>query len=759
MPSRNTRRATAAFGAVALLFATSTATAQRRAQVAPVPREASNPDVELVLDDVPLAEAVTGIAARTGYDYIFEPPLPGRVTVAVPARVSPEEANEILHATLLLKGFVALPIAERRYKIVRWEKMSGGAPFTEEELHGERARSVTTRIALRYADPELVARSLKPLLQSGGQIIPFAASGSLILAGSENRIHRLIEVAEQLDAAQHEELMVRRVRYKDASDLKSQLDALTQPKAVRNKFATEVKIELDERTNSLLVSGSPSQLQKLREWIDLIDLPARGEGRLQVIPVYHQDPAEFARLLNELGRGSRTITAGGNVDAGPLVGRDYSVVPHLPTHSLVIRADRGTFEILGQLIAALDREPRMVHIEAVFLEILTDGTLGFGAGGVVPAIKPKEQDDLGLAFLPNVQLSPNTIPGFLEPNQAIDALGGRVFSVVGENLVIPVLDPEGNATFDAAGNPRVITAPGVGISLLAVDRAIEASVKNRPSMLVAVGEEGKVFVGDEIPIPVGSTNIEDLVTLGPSLRVDIQRENVGTEITVSPRYHEGGDILVDLAVELSLVRPDVEIDLETGPVLSNRKVEGTFRAAPSQRTLVAGLESETKGSVRTGIPFLSAIPFLGQFFSVDIATNRRDYLVIAITADLVPTQEEKRARDIALAAVIAERESEFAELVGSRYAVRAASYYKADVARAARDDLDLDDRPTRIIERETADGTRFDLFVLDLDTLTEVARVALALEMAGLAPEIIPLGEVLASVSASTETTAGATTP
>ncbi len=356
-----------------LLCASSAATAQRRARgAAPAPPTTAapapaNPDIELVLDDVPLAEAVTAIAARTGYEYIFEPPLPGRVTVAVPARVSPDEANEILHATLLLKGFVALPIAEHRYKIVRWEKMSGEAPFTDEELDPERARSVTTRIALRYADPDLVARSLKPLLQSGGQIIPFAPSGSLILAGSENRIHRLIEIAEQLDAAEHENMMVRHVRYKDASNLKSQLDALTQPVGSRNNFATEVEVELDERTNSLFISGSPSQLTKMREWIDLIDLPARGEGRLQVVPVFHQDPAEFAKLLNELSRGGRTATAGGEVDAGPLVGRDYNVVAHQPTHSLVIRADRGTFEVLGQLIAALDREPRMVHIEAVFL--------------------------------------------------------------------------------------------------------------------------------------------------------------------------------------------------------------------------------------------------------------------------------------------------------------------------------------------------------------------------------------------------------
>ncbi len=36
------------------------------------------------MDQAPLDEVVHAIAERTGADYVFEPPLPGRVTIAVP---------------------------------------------------------------------------------------------------------------------------------------------------------------------------------------------------------------------------------------------------------------------------------------------------------------------------------------------------------------------------------------------------------------------------------------------------------------------------------------------------------------------------------------------------------------------------------------------------------------------------------------------------------------------------------------------------
>ncbi len=699
-------------------------------------------DIDLVLDDVPLAEAVVEIAKRTGYDYIFEPPLPGRVTVAVPGRVSPEEAGEILHATLQLKGFVAIPLAEHRYKIVRWEKMAGESPFTEDEPDPERARTITTRIELKHASPELIARSLKPLVPGGAQVVSYLPSGSLIFAGSEANVHRLIELAQQLDAAQHEEMMVRRIRYKDASDLKSQLDALSRPGEVRSIFSTEVSIDLDARTNTLIISGSPEQLEKLREWIDLIDVPTHGGGEIQVIPVFYQEPVEFAKLLNELGRVGGRNTGGNELDSGPLTDRDYNVIAHEPTHSLVIRSDRATFEVLAHLIAEMDREPRMVHIETTFYEIRTDGTLGFGAGGIVPVITPKEQDDLGLVFLPNLALSPTGIPGFFEPGETFAGIGGRIFSVVGENVVIPVLDPDGNPVLDAGGNPQLVAAPGLGLSLLAAETSIEVQLTNRPSLLAAVGEESRISIGDEVPIPTASTNIEDLVRLGPSIRVDFNRENVGTEISLTPRYNDGGDIVVDLALELSEVigfRPN------EGPILANRKVEGRFHVAPAHRTIIAGLDSERLGELRVGIPFLSAIPFFGQFFTATVDTHVKDYIVIILAADVVPTQEEKQARDLALAEAVAKRQSEFVDLTGSRYAIRAASYTRREIADASRESLDLEHHPLRIIERESEAGLRFDLYVVGLDKMKDVALAALMLEIEGLDPEIIPLADTLAA--------------
>ncbi|MCP4037200.1 MAG: hypothetical protein GY733_09710, partial [bacterium] len=610
--------------------------------------------LDLVLRDEPLGDVVKAIAARTGNRYVFEPPLPGRVTVAVPARVSAAEAAEILNATLLIKGFAALPMAPGHFKIVRWDKLKSESPYTEQALHADREGGVTTRISLRYAKPEDVARALRPLVQGSGQVIAYPPSSSLILAGTENRVRRLIEIAQNLDAAEHIELMVRRVRYRTADEVHKQLEALTSRSKKTNERSPEVVLHVDQRTNALLVTAPPTELVRIREWIDLIDIPAVGEGDVQVIRLFHQDPQELASLLSAQAGGGRLPTSGPTAvsQAGTLIGRDFSVVAHNATHSLVIRADLGTFQILRQLIAELDREPRMVKIDVGFYELTTDGNLALGAGGVIPAIEPKDQDDTALVFLPNAYLSPTTIPGLIEPNPEISALGTPVFQISGESVIIPVLDRNGNPVSDASGQPQVILIPGLGISLLAQQTYAQIEVTNRPSLTVAVGEESQIFIGDDIPIPVGSTNIADLVSLGPSLRVDIQRESVGTELKLKPVYNEGGDLRVELSLELSLVGPGGSI--ETGPILSHRKLEASLRAGFDQRMIIAGLNSETKGVMRTSVPFLSAIPLLGRLFTAEIETLRRTYSLISLTATLLPTQEEKQQRKEALARAIAQ---------------------------------------------------------------------------------------------------------
>lgn len=713
---------------------------------------AARPDepVTLILDQAPLDDVVAAISERTGNDYIFESPLPGRVTIAIPAEVSTDEATQILNATLLIKGLVALPIAPTRYTIVRWEKMAGGAPYTEDALRDDAEGSVTTRIKLKHADPETVVRALSPLLQNNAQMIPYPNAGSIIFAGAENRVRRLIELAQQLDAAKQENLIVRRIRYRDADEVQAQLNRLLNKSGTTRSAVPEVTIEVDKRTNALLLTGTVIDLAKVREWIDVMDIPAIGQGEMHVVPLIHQDPIALAQLLRDQSQGaapkrSQDSRLRNQTDTGPLVGQDYSIVPHPPTRSLVIRASRETFDVLRRLIAKLDKEPRMVRINVQIVEITTSGELGLGTGAAIPIIEQKDVNDPGLLALVNPGLLNLNIPGIDLGDNPIQGAATPLFTVAGETVVIPVLDPSGLPIVGADGVPEVLVIPGLGVTLLAQSVETEIKVTQRPSLTLAVGEESTIFIGDNIPIPVGSNDgLSFGPGVGPSVRVEIERHDVGVELHVTPKMSSEVDLILELSLNLELVRGAG--DPQLGPILANRAIETTFNAGFDQRMIIAGLNSEVVLQASAGIPFLSAIPILGRLFTATFDQTRRTYTVISVEATLIPTMEQRQAEEISLARAIKRLAIDIEGDVESRYAIRVASYYTADIAEAVEEDLDVAPWPTLIKERTTSDGSRFDLYVVGLSRLAEVAEVAIRVGRAGMDPEIVTLNTGAAPV-------------
>jgi hypothetical protein len=77
--------------------------------------------------------------------------------------------------------------------------------------------------------------------------------------------------------------------------------------------------------------------------------------------------------------------------------------------------------------------------------------------------------------------------------------------------------------------------------------------------------------------------------------------------------------------------------------------------------------------------------------------------------------------------------------VGAQYAIRVASYYTRAAAEAVESELDVRPWKTTIRRREQKESDRFDLFVLGLPRMSDVALTAVALERDGFRPEILTL--------------------
>jgi type II secretory pathway component GspD/PulD (secretin) len=351
----------------------------------------------------------------------------------------------------------------------------------------------------------------------------------------------------------------------------------------------------------------------------------------------------------------------------------------------------------------------MVRVEIKIYEIATEDNLGLGFGGAIPFIEATDTKIYGALINPEVL--PLEIPG-----------------------VIPVSGVLGAPLVQYSGADAI---PGLGISFIARESSSEIRLLQEPTMTLEVGEESELFIGDTIPIPVGTENAANL-NIGTTLTTTFNREDVGTLIRVKAILNSDDSLQLELHLENQLVRGG---DFATGPILSNRTIDTSFTAGFGRRMIIAGISGETRGTIGSSVPFLSQIPFLGRLTKASLDTHRKIYMFISVQAQLLPTSEERQASVAALTRAVERLDLEVEPLTGARYAVRAASYYTRNTAEAVEQLLleEIDPLPMLIVERQTDEGVRFDLFVLGLDTIAGVAEVALTLEQSGMAPVIVPL--------------------
>ena len=140
-----------------------------------------------------------------------------------------------------------------------------------------------------------------------------------------------------------------------------------------------------------------------------------------------------------------------------------------------------------------------------------------------------------------------------------------------------------------------------------------ANILSKPSVLVLDGRQARIQIGQQIPI-VKVTDTQVSTSRG------VDYVPVGIVLNLRPRISENG-ARVTIQVETIISDTEERIgatggDVESAPIINNRKVQSFVRVANNTPFIIGGLISEKDSKNTGGVPLLSQIPFLKLFFSV-----------------------------------------------------------------------------------------------------------------------------------------------
>jgi len=185
-----------------------------------------------------------------------------------------------------------------------------------------------------------------------------------------------------------------------------------------------------------------------------------------------------------------------------------------------------------------------------------------------------------------------------------------------------------------------LTLPGATLNALLTDSTTR--IIQDPTIRVTDGATAKLAIGDRVPIATGSFQAGVGVgvsggagLVNPLVNTQFTYQDVGVNISVTPRVHPDGDVSMKLSIDVSSVTGESNIGGIQQPIISQRKIDHDIRLHDGEVNILGGLITRSETKSLSGWPGVAHIPFLRYFFSSTDNKIEDDEVLIALTPHVV----------------------------------------------------------------------------------------------------------------------------
>jgi general secretion pathway protein D len=416
--------------------------------------------------------------------------------------------------------------------------------------------------------------------------------------------------------------------------------------ASEGQTLVNLRLAIDTRTNSIIVSGPVGDLQVVEDLLTRLDEADLNQRRIVVYRLSNNAVLDVADALNTWLADRETLITSDPSYVNQIVQNRYriTVTPEVVSNSLIISATPQFMpEVLGT-IKALDRRPPVVKVKLLIAEVnlsmLEEFGLEMGVQDSVSFIRgldfANSTNYIGYPF--NQQTTGNASNA--DSLKTRELLAGQGLSNLGV----------GRINSDLGYGGLVLSAGNESINLLlrALQNKSCIRVLSKPEIFTIENQQGRIQVGARAPYVTGVTQtnfgIQNTVTL----------QDVGIIVDVTPRVSPDGMIVMKVDATKSRLGPEedgvVIFVPETGDPLRQPQIlittaQTTIMSRSGQTVAFAGLVTEDKAKVRRQPPILGDIPLIGPLFRYESEDSARTELLILMTPYIVDGEQDLEAHN------------------------------------------------------------------------------------------------------------------
>jgi general secretion pathway protein D len=578
--------------------------------------------------DADITQIAEAVSAATGKNFIIDPRVRAQVTMLSSTPMSPDAFYQAFLSILQVHGFVALP-AGRVIKIV---PDANARQYPSNDLPDHVSSSsdeiVTQVIAVKSVNAAQLVPILRPLIPQYGHLAAYPASNILIISDRANNVNRLMRIIQKIDQVGDADVEIVPLQNASATEVVRVMNSLYQQQAANEGAAAGFKVVADERSNSILLSGEKDTRLRMRVLIAHLDTPLQSGGDTQVRYLQNADAEKIAAKLKEQIAGAASGAAAGGAPGAQAPAsqseRGTIIWADPQTNALVITATPKVMRNLMSVIDKLDIRRAQVLVEAIIVDV--DLTKSASLGVNWAAYGAGNSNFPAAAF--NSPVNGTSIGDIIE-------LAASPTTALANGTALP--------TGGIFGVGRIASN---GLNFAAILSAIRSdsnsNVVATPSAITTDNQEATLKVASEVPFLTGQFTSTGSAASSVTPFQTIQREEVGTILKLTPQINEGGaEVMLKIDLESSSVvpknaGPQGAVDLTT----TKRTVSTRVLIEDGGIVVLGGLTSADYSKQETRVPFLGAIPIIGQAFKVRSGSANRTDLMVFIRPKILRTDEQ-----------------------------------------------------------------------------------------------------------------------
>lgn len=559
------------------------------------------------LKEADIRALVNQVANITGYSFVVDPRVKGKVTVVSETPMDKDAVYDLFLSVLHVHGFTAVP-GDDVIKVIQQSDAKQSAENLRRFVDVPSEQLMTRVIHVENVSALQLVPILRPMVASYGHLAGVAAANALIISDHRANIERMERLVSDLDQPTDFEMEIIELEEAWVGDMVQLLEELG-PGELGDRAGDDdrsASVVADERGNRLIVRGTEIFRDSVRDLVQKLDTPTTSRGTTRVIRLSHADAATMSELLSGiLGE----MTENGQPGNGGV-----GVFADEGLNALVVRAEPALMNEVEFIVEQLDVRRAQVLIEAAIVEISDETGRDLGVQWALGDESGRSTPIAGTNF-GNVGLSLGEVVGAIAQDEVIPPATGGVTI--------------GGGDIDRGG-------VSWGVLIQALSASNQANLLSTPSIITLDNEESEIIVGQNVPFRTGQTTQTGDGLSNPF--TTIERRDIGLTLKVTPTISH--DDVVRLVVEQTTEDISPGIADAADLITNKREIKTSVLADNAETIALGGLINEDYRTRVSKVPFLGDIPFLGVLFRAESRERTKRNLVVFLRPTILREKGE-----------------------------------------------------------------------------------------------------------------------